>query len=63
MSGDPLKLLPFDVSRVRAQDVVVVAAVFVAVFLFRAPNVWELTPSWQLDSASGVSHNIGKSQL
>ena len=63
MSGEPLKLLPVDFSKVRAQDVVVVAAVFAAVFLFRAPNVWELNPSWQLDSASDVNHKTWKNQL
>ena len=63
MSGDPLKLLPFDVSKIRAQDVVVVAAVLGAVFLFRAPNIWEMKPSWQLISTSDVRHNPGKNQL
>ena len=63
MNGDPLKLLPFDVSRVRTQDVVVVAAVLAAVFLFRAPDVWELKPSWQLDTASAFSQNTGRNSL
>lgn len=63
MSGDPLKLLPFDVSKIRAQDVVVVAAVLGAVFLFRAPNIWEMKPSWQLSSTSDIRHNPGKNQL
>lgn len=63
MSGDPLKLLPFDVSRVRTQDVVVVTAVLAAVFLFRAPNVWELKPSWQLDIASAFSQNTDRNSL
>lgn len=64
MNADPLiKLLPFDVSKVRAQDVVVVLAVFAAVFLFRAPNVWELKPSWQLGSTSEIHHKPGKNQL
>lgn len=64
MNTDPLrKFLPFDVSKVRAQDVVVVLAVFAAVFLFRAPNVWELKPSWQLGSTSESHHKPGKNQL
>ena len=52
--NDPLKLLPVDVTKVRAQDAVVLIAVFAAVFLFRAPNVWELKPSWQLDTVSDI---------
>ena len=61
--SDPLKLLPVDITKVRAQDVVVVAAVFVAVFLFRAPNVWELKPSWQLDTISDFNDNAAQSKL
>lgn len=61
--NDPLKLLPVNITKVRAQDIVVVVAVFVAVFLFRAPNVWELKPSWQLDTVSDVKHEAGKNRL
>ncbi|KAL9974789.1 hypothetical protein ACROYT_G011872 [Oculina patagonica] len=55
--------MPVDITKVRAQDIVVVAAVFVAVFLFRAPNVWELKPSWQLDTISEIKHEAGRNRL
>lgn len=63
MSGDPLKLLPFDVSKVRPQDVVVAVAVLAAVFLVRAPTIWELNPSWQLDGAPAFNHKIRRNQF
>lgn len=63
MSRDPLKLLPFDVAKVRGQDVVVVVAVLAATFLFRAPNVWELKPSWQLYITSDASQTPGRNNL
>ncbi|PFX31386.1 hypothetical protein AWC38_SpisGene3814 [Stylophora pistillata] len=61
--NDPLKLLPVDITKVRAQDVVVVAAVFVAVFLFRAPDVWEFNPSWQLDTILHSDHHASRHKL
>lgn len=61
--NDPLKLLPVDVTKIRAQDVVVVAAVLVALFLFRAPNVWELKPSWQLDDILHSDHHTTRNKL
>ena len=61
--NDPLKLLPVNITKVRAQDVVVVAAVCIAIFLFRAPNVWELQPSWQLDTVSDLKYKAGKNGL
>lgn len=61
--NDPLKLLPVNITNVRAQDAVVVAAVCIAVFLFRAPNVWELQPSWQLDTVSDLKYKAGKNGL
>lgn len=61
--NDPLKLLPVKVTKVRVQDAVVVAAVCIAVFLFRAPNVWELQPSWQLDTVSDLKYKTGKNGL
>lgn len=61
--NDPLKLLPVKVTKARVQDAVVVAAVCIAVFLFRAPNVWELQPSWQLDTVSDLKYKTGKNGL
>ena len=61
--NDPLKLLPVDVTKIRAQDVVVVAAVLVALFLFRAPNVWELKPSWQLNDILHRDHHTTRNKL
>lgn len=61
--NDPLKLLPVNITKVRAQDVIVVAAVCIAVFLFRAPNVWELKPSWQLDTVPDMKYKEGKNRL
>jgi len=61
--NDPLKFLPVNITKIRAQDVAVVAAVCIAVFLFRAPNVWELQPSWQLDTVSDIKHKAGKNRL
>lgn len=63
MSRDPLKLLPFDVAKVRSQDVVVLVAVLAATFLVRAPNVWELKPSWQLYITSDASQTPGRNNL
>lgn len=61
--NDPLKLLPVDITKIRAQDVIVVAAVCIAIFLFRAPNVWELQPSWQLDTVTDMKYKAGKNRL
>lgn len=61
--NDPLKLLPVDIMKIRAQDVIVVAAVCIAIFLFRAPNVWELQPSWQLDTVTDLKYKAGKNRL
>jgi len=61
--NDPLKFLPIDVTKIRAQDVIVVAAVCIAVFVFRAPNVWEFQPSWQLDTVSDIKYQTGKNRL
>lgn len=61
--NDPLKLLPVDITKIRAQDVIVVAAVCIALFLFRAPNVWELQPSWQLDTVTDMKYKAGKNRL
>lgn len=61
--NDPLKLLPVNITKVRAQDVIVVAAVCIAVFLFRAPIVWELKPSWQLDTVPDMKYKEGKNRL
>lgn len=61
--NDPLKLLPVKVTKARVQDAIVVAAVCIAVFLFRAPNVWELQPSWQLDTVSDLKYKTGKNGL
>jgi len=61
--NDPLKLLPVNITKVRVQDAIVVAAVCIAVFLFRAPNVWELQPSWQLDTVSDLKYKAGKNGL
>lgn len=63
MSSDPLKLLPFDAGKVRTQDVVVLVVGLTAVFLFRAPYVWDLKPSWQLHIASDTSEISGKNYL
>lgn len=38
-----------DLSRIRPQDVAVVIAFLAAVFIFRAPDVYELKPVWRLD--------------
>jgi len=40
-----------------------VAAVCIAVFVFRAPNVWEFQPSWQLDTVSDIKYQTGKNRL
>ena len=61
--NDPLKLLPVNVTKIRAQDVIVVAAVCIAIFLFRAPNVWELQPSWQLGTVSDIKYKAGQNRL
>ena len=61
--NDPLKLLPVNITKIRAQDVIVVVAVCIAIFLFRAPNVWELQPSWQLDTVSDIKYKAGKNRL
>lgn len=61
--NDPLKLLPVEITKIRAQDVIVVAAVCIAIFLFRAPNVWELQPSWQLDTVTDMKYKAGKNRL
>ena len=61
--NDPLKLLPVDITKIRAQDITVVAAVCIAIFLFRAPNVWELQPSWQLDTVSDIKYKAGNNRL
>ena len=63
MSSDSLKLLPFDARKVRTQDVVVLVVGLTAVFLFRAPYVWDLKPSWQLHIASDTSEISGKNYL
>ena len=63
MSNDPLKFLPFDVGKLRTQDVVVLVVGLAAVFLFRAPYVWDLKPSWQLHIASDESEISGKKYL
>ena len=61
--NDTLNLLPVDITKIRAQDVIVVAAVCIAIFLFRAPNVWELQPSWQLDTVTDMKYKAGKNRL
>ena len=57
MNNDPLRLLPVPLSKVRTQDVFVVATFIAAVVVFRAPDVWELQPSWQLDVVVDADHN------
>ena len=51
-----------DLSRIRPQDVAVVVAFLAAVFIFRAPDVYELKPVWRLDidktAISAVHNNI-----
>ena len=44
-------------SGVRYQDVGVLIAIIVAVFIFRAPDVYELKPVWRLDIDEGHKQN------
>ncbi|XP_031555999.1 uncharacterized protein LOC116292784 [Actinia tenebrosa] len=48
-----------DLSRIRPQDVAVVIGFLAAIFIFRAPDVYELKPVWRLDieKTTGSEHN------
>ena len=49
MNSRPPKPFSFDVTDVRVQDIVVVAAFLVATFVFRVPDSYDLKPTWRLD--------------